>query len=328
LTDPHGAPFAPDNVPVPPVPPMYSQQPVAGQVNAGVPAYGQPVHSAPAPSGHAPAAPAVGQAPPPPYPGAVFPGGPMPFAPTPPTNRGANRLGVVALIFAGVSFLLAVIPPISFLTFVFAITAIVLAIIGLTRKGKPKGLSKAALILGIVAWLISMVVFPVFIGANAGDDDDDSSGSSSQAPVDEAAEEPAEGSAPEVVEDEVPAPEDLSAYAEIPERDFALLIKDPDSSVGKNLIVHGSIWQFDAASGKCSFLASTASTLMESDWEYSEDVMVYGGDGESDCALLDPVVEGDVVKMWVTNTGSYSYDTQIGGNTTVPLFEVKQIEVL
>ncbi|WP_354497841.1 hypothetical protein [Mycetocola sp. 2940] len=234
---------------------------------------------------------------------------------------------MVAVVFGVLAFLFAVIPPIAGFTFVFAITAIVLALVGMARKGRRKGLSLAALILGVVAWLVSIVVFITFIGANAENSGSVSSQSSSQESVEESPEEPVEEAAPEQ-EQPAPVPEDLSAYVEIPERDFALLVKDPDAAVGKNLVVYGSVWQFDAASGKCSFLASTASALMESDWEYSQDVMAFGGDGESDCPLLAPVVEGDVVKMWVTNTGSYSYDTQIGGNTTVPLFEVKQVEVL
>lgn len=135
---------------------------------------------------------------------------------------------------------------------------------------------------------------------------------------------------PEVVEDVEPAPVavDPSAFPEIAERDYALLVKDPDSAIGQSFIVYGTIWQFDAASGQCSFLAATAPTVMADAWEYPTDVMVFGGDGDTDCALLDPIVQDDTVKMWVTNSGSYDYETQAGGTATVPLFEVVQIEVL
>ncbi len=44
-----------------------------------------------------------------------------------------------------------------------------------------------------------------------------------------------------------------------------------------------------------------------------------------DASRLANFVEGDVVVMNVISTGSYSYDTQSGGNTTVPSFEVKKI---
>lgn len=40
---------------------------------------------------------------------------------------------------------------------------------------------------------------------------------------------------------------------------------------------------------------------------------------------LSSFVEEDLVYMKVTSLGSYSYDTQAGGSTTVPLFGVKSI---
>jgi hypothetical protein len=40
---------------------------------------------------------------------------------------------------------------------------------------------------------------------------------------------------------------------------------------------------------------------------------------------LEDFVEDDMVVMNVTSLGSFSYDTQIGGNTTVPLFTVDKI---
>jgi hypothetical protein len=47
-----------------------------------------------------------------------------------------------------------------------------------------------------------------------------------------------------------------------------------------------------------------------------------------DAARLAPFVESDLVVVNVTGAGSYSYDTQSGGNTTVPLFEVHSIKRL
>ena len=42
-------------------------------------------------------------------------------------------------------------------------------------------------------------------------------------------------------------------------------------------------------------------------------------------AQLADFVTDDIVIMNLTSLGSYSYDTQIGGNTTVPLFQVDSI---
>jgi len=41
--------------------------------------------------------------------------------------------------------------------------------------------------------------------------------------------------------------------------------------------------------------------------------------------ILTNVVEGDLVTMYVEVIGAYSYDTQIGSNTTVPQFQVNII---
>jgi hypothetical protein len=43
---------------------------------------------------------------------------------------------------------------------------------------------------------------------------------------------------------------------------------------------------------------------------------------------LDDLVEDDVFRATVTVLGSMDYDTQIGGNTTVPLLEVSSIKVI
>ena len=50
--------------------------------------------------------------------------------------------------------------------------------------------------------------------------------------------------------------------------------------------------------------------------------MVFVGDANQ----LADYVEDDIVAMNVTSLGSYSYDTQIGGSTTVPMFEVDSIK--
>jgi hypothetical protein len=44
-----------------------------------------------------------------------------------------------------------------------------------------------------------------------------------------------------------------------------------------------------------------------------------------DASRLADFVQDDVVYMKVLSMGSISYDTQNGGNTTVPLFEIVSI---
>jgi hypothetical protein len=116
-----------------------------------------------------------------------------------------------------------------------------------------------------------------------------------------------------------PAPTPLS-YAALNARDWALVMKDPGAYIDKALAVWGCIYQFDAATGTGAFLAK-ASNIKLTYW-YSEGTSAkfYG-----DKALLAPFVKNDVVVMDVVVLGSYSFDTQSGGNTTVPSFRVQTI---
>ena len=104
-------------------------------------------------------------------------------------------------------------------------------------------------------------------------------------------------------------------------RTWQKIVKDPDSYSGKRYIVYGEIRQFDAATGTHTFLADVA----------HRDTTSYGFfDGENtmltgDEAKLEDFVEGDVIKASVTVVGSFSYDTQIGGNTTVPMLTINSI---
>ncbi|MGO2124163.1 hypothetical protein [Glutamicibacter arilaitensis] len=56
--------------------------------------------------------------------------------------------------------------------------------------------------------------------------------------------------------------------------------------------------------------------------------MFTAGDGLADCDALDDIVAEDIVQITATVTGSLSYDTRIGGSTTVPKFQVVKIKRL
>jgi hypothetical protein len=116
-----------------------------------------------------------------------------------------------------------------------------------------------------------------------------------------------------------PAPTPLS-YAALNARDWALVMKAPDAYIGKALAVWGCIFQFDAATGTGAFLAR-ASNLRLTYWYSDGSTAKFHGDN----ALLAPFVKGDVVVMDLVVLGSYTYDTQSGGNTTVPNFRVATI---
>ena len=86
----------------------------------------------------------------------VAPADPTALPPTP-AKKGMNIFGLIALILGAVAFVFAVTPAAA-VAWVFAIPAIVLGIIGLTRKNKGKGTSIAGLSVGAAAWLVSIIV--------------------------------------------------------------------------------------------------------------------------------------------------------------------------
>lgn len=115
------------------------------------------------------------------------------------------------------------------------------------------------------------------------------------------------------------------SYEKISVRDFKLLAKDPDSFIGKGYIIYGEVTQFDSATGNDHFRANTGPEMKEVTYgfaDYDQNSVLSG-----DPATLTEVVEGDLFEAKVIGAGSYSYDTQIGGNTTVPQFRVAEISV-
>lgn len=116
---------------------------------------------------------------------------------------------------------------------------------------------------------------------------------------------------------------DPASYKGIGAREFALLIKDPDSHKGEKIIVYGVVTQFDAATGTSEFRANTGPDPNAAS-SYSENTYVTAADP----SILANVVEKDTLKMYVNVVGAYTYSTQIGGETTVPQFAVNIIDNL
>lgn len=116
-----------------------------------------------------------------------------------------------------------------------------------------------------------------------------------------------------------PTPKPIT-YAKLTSRQWARIVKSPDTYVGKGYYLWGCISQFDAATGEDSFRAQTSYRNEDYWFSDGDNVFFYGSVNK-----LAPFVADDVVYMKVISLGSYSYDTQNGGNTTVPLFEVRYI---
>lgn len=123
-----------------------------------------------------------------------------------------------------------------------------------------------------------------------------------------------------------PAPEptkESSAddYTSLSKRDWQRLVKSPDKYSGKRYRVWACITQFDAATGDEAFRGN-ASYKRQKEWFLDTDNAIFTGDAER----LDPFVADDIVSMRVIGGGSLSYETTIGGETTVPVFEVVTIK--
>ncbi|MEV0723828.1 hypothetical protein AB0I37_13720 [Micromonospora purpureochromogenes] len=113
------------------------------------------------------------------------------------------------------------------------------------------------------------------------------------------------------------------SYKTLGARQWKLIAKNPDAYMGKTYVVYGRVTQFDAATGTDSFRADVAHRRMADEYQYETNTILNGS--ESD---LDNLVEDDIFRANVTVLGSFSYDTQIGGETTVPMLMVNSIKVL
>jgi hypothetical protein len=245
-----------------------------------------------------------------------------------PVRSARTKLVAVLALSVGIGALLLSWVP--WLGLLVAVGAVVLGVIALIRK-QPLGLALTGLILGAVALLVALVAtvgFTAFVGSTSAE-----SGSRAVPAVTTTPEEPEPEQTEEIASpDPEPEPQlatpDLVTFGTVDERTFALIAKEPDAHAGTNLIVFGDVAQLDSATGPCNMLLSAAEAQKESSFDYEQNTLATSGDSESVCPVFDPLVEGDHVKMWVTVLGSYSYETQIGGNTTVPAFQVWQAELL
>ena len=109
-------------------------------------------------------------------------------------------------------------------------------------------------------------------------------------------------------------------YAVLSDRSWQKVVKAPDKYFGRTYQVWACISQFDAATGADTFRGQ-GSNKKRSYWYLDADNALFTGDEDQ----LSDFVQDDVVLMRVTVLGSFSYDTQNGGNTTVPSFEVDRI---
>jgi hypothetical protein len=106
-------------------------------------------------------------------------------------------------------------------------------------------------------------------------------------------------------------------------RDWAKIAKDPDSYKGEAIIVYGEVTQFDATTGTDAFRADVDGVDHPPSYGYADfpTNTILGGEAET----LSDIVEHDLFKAEVLVSGAYTYDTAMGGQTTVPLLRITRI---
>jgi len=113
------------------------------------------------------------------------------------------------------------------------------------------------------------------------------------------------------------------SYKKLSDRDWKKIAKDPGGHAGETFVVYGAVTQFDAATGDWMFRADVGPKNEEESFRYDTNTILFGIGVD-----LSDLVTDDEFRANVRMTGPYSYDTQIGGSTTVPQLEVVSIKVL
>ena len=126
--------------------------------------------------------------------------------------------------------------------------------------------------------------------------------------------------APSTLPDLSPPPAVTFNYRTLGDRAWEQVVKSPDKHYGESYVVWACITQFDAATGDEVFRGE-ASNKNRAYWYLDGDNAIFTGTARQ----LRRFVKDDVVEMKANSLGSFTYDTQIGGESTVPMFYVHSI---
>ena len=114
-------------------------------------------------------------------------------------------------------------------------------------------------------------------------------------------------------------------YKKLTSREWAKVAKSPGAHTGEAYIVYGVVTQFDSATGDDQFRADVGGVRQRPSYgfvNYPTNTLMTNFSGD-----VSDLVEDDLFTAKVIVLGSFSYDTQIGGNTTVPQLQVMSLSV-
>lgn len=181
---------------------------------------------------------------------------------------------------------------------------------------QPRKKRGKKLLIGVGAVAAGVIVIGVLATAGGSDE-------TTTASTDSAVEADAAGQAEPATEAEQPEAPTLALedFKALTADEWALIAKDPDAATGQAVVVFAEVTQFDSATGTETFRANAGATQPTGEYELETNTVFTGDEG-----ALSAVTQGDVLKVYAVVDGSLDYETQIGGETTVPQLSVQQIE--
>lgn len=102
--------------------------------------------------------------------------------------------------------------------------------------------------------------------------------------------------------------------------DYQTIARDPDSWEGKNIVVTGEVIQVQESSRENAYRIS----ITEGEYGLWTDPVYVTYDASGDATRI---LEDDIVTVYATSTGLYSYTTVLGSEQTIPSMEAKYIDV-
>jgi len=106
------------------------------------------------------------------------------------------------------------------------------------------------------------------------------------------------------------------------------IVKDPVgwSRSGDCVLVYAVVFQFDAVTGRCRFLANMRDRSSYRSWDYHDNVYIQAPSFTS-CPELEDIDQDDFIRVWGTVAGAETYETRGGGTNTVPALTIEKIEL-
>lgn len=110
--------------------------------------------------------------------------------------------------------------------------------------------------------------------------------------------------------------------------------KRPDAYTGTCVSMYAVIVQFDSATGPCAFHANVSNRQERRSYNYDLRAAFGYSDSESqsafvtDCSALDEIDGDDIVQIWATGNGAYSYSTTNGSTNTIPSFKIEKVVLI